>query len=421
MSVTRGVPWSLPPRLPACGAQALDVAQQGDAYAVSGPDGVLRSPGGHELVSSSLRFLDALVRDAMTLPPDADLSFHALFCLQLDADSEAPAIFADWAHGALEKDPLLLSRHPALADKAVIEGEMAVLPTEGELPDLALHTGGVVMAVRLAMSSFLERFSSGETELFNDFELYRRTALDMLRGDPAPHRAAVRLLTELHGSGPVMAHMAASGAFTPSEYANAVVCLTWRTRREADWNAFYRRLRDDAARAAEFVQLSPDGQAAPSRVRTLIAQGEGYGVEFKSTLRLNLVTGKNDPRVSHASLKTVAAYLNSAGGSLLVGVRDDGGIEGIETDEFENPDRFALHFWQLAEKALGKAATPFVSLAFEELEGRTVCLVAVRASPRPVFLREDNAEESLYIRVGPSSRKLGVREALEYVRQQFGG
>ncbi len=411
--------WSPPAPLPARGAADLDVTRQGDLYAVGGPGGVLRSPGGHELVSGSLRFLDALVRDAMTLPSGSGLSFYALFCLQLDA--ELLEDLEQWAYEALGCDPLLLSRHPALADRAMIEGEMAEPPEPVDLPELALHTGGVAMAVRLATARFLERISGGEADIFSDFELYRRTALDMLREAPASRRVAVRLLAELHGSGPVMAHMAVNGAFTPSEYANAVICLTWRQRRTDDWNAFYRMLRDDASRAAEYARLSPDGEAAPSRVRALIAQGEGYGVEFKSTLRRNLVTGKNDPRVSHASLKTVAAYLNSAGGSLLVGVRDDGSVEGIETDEFGSEDRFALHFWQLAEKGLGKAATPFVSLSFETLGGRTVCLVAVRPSPRPVFLREDNAEESLYIRVGPSSRKLGVREALEYVRQQFGG
>ncbi len=412
--------WTPPPLLPTCGAGRLDVAAHGDGYAVSGPEGMLRTPGGQAIGSPSLRFLDALVRDAMTLPDGAAVSFFALFCLQLDAAQAAPEDFADWAHEALGRDPLLRSRHPALAGRNADEGGMAELPGDGELPELALHTGGVVMAVRLATARFLERLSSGEAELFADFELYRRTALDMLREAPASRRAAVRLLAEAHGSGPLLAQMVANGGFTPAEYANAVICLTWRSRREADWSAFYHRLRDDAARAAEFAALSPDGQTAPSRVRGLIAQGEGHGVEFKSTLRRNLMTGKNDPRVSHAALKTVAAYLNSAGGALLLGVRDDGGVEGIETDGFENPDRFALHFWQLAEKALGKAVSPFVDLSFEQAGGRTVCLVAVRPSPRPVFLREDNAEESLYVRVGPSSRRLSVREALEYVRQQFG-
>lgn len=412
--------WTPPAALPACGTHDLDVVRHGEGYAVSGPGGVLCSPGGREIASPSLRFLDALVRDAMTLPSGSTVSFFALLCLQLDAVGTAPEDFAVWAHEELARDPLLRTRHPALADRDAGGNGPAELPADAVLPELALLTGGVVMAVRLATARFLERCCS-EAELFSDFELYRRTALDMLREAPASRCTAVRLLAELHGSGPLMAHMVVSGGFTPAEYANAVVSLTWKTRREPDWTAFYHRLRDDAARAAEFAALSPDGQDAPSRVRGLIAQGEGYGVEFKSTLRRNLMTGKNDPRVSHAALKTVAAYLNSAGGSLLVGVRDDGGIEGIEADEFESPDRFALHFWQLVEKALGKAATPFVSLVFEELEGRTVCLAAVRPSPRPVFLREDNAEESLYIRVGPSSRKLGVREALEYVRQQFGG
>ena len=162
-------------------------------------------------------------------------------------------------------------------------------------------------------------------------------------------------------------------------------------------------------------------EAAPVRaaLRDLIAQGEGYDLEFKSTLRWNLRAGKKDPAIEHAALKTVTAFLNSSGGTLLLGVRDDGSAEGIERDGFAVEDKFALHFWNLVKSSLGSEMSPFIRTAFEKLDGRTVCRVACAPSPRPVFLRQKGFEEAFYIRVGPGSAKLGIAEALQYIGQHF--
>ncbi len=73
----------------------------------------------------------------------------------------------------------------------------------------------------------------------------------------------------------------------------------------------------------------------------LIKQGESKTLEFKSTLRWNLVEDRKDDKViTHAALKTVAAFLNTEGGDLLLGVADDGSVVGIEVDRFESNDQF---------------------------------------------------------------------------------
>ena len=65
----------------------------------------------------------------------------------------------------------------------------------------------------------------------------------------------------------------------------------------------------------------------------LIKRGESKTLEFKSTLRWNLKENRQDDKfITHAVLKTVAAFLNTDGGDLLIGVADDGAIVGIEAD-----------------------------------------------------------------------------------------
>jgi len=81
--------------------------------------------------------------------------------------------------------------------------------------------------------------------------------------------------------------------------------------------------------------------------------------EFKGTLRVNLHTGQNDVKLEHAVLKTLAAFLNSKGGTLFVGVNDDGEVIGLENDKFLNRDKMALHLDNLIKDQLGGAGFCF--------------------------------------------------------------
>ena len=62
----------------------------------------------------------------------------------------------------------------------------------------------------------------------------------------------------------------------------------------------------------------------------LIQTGETAKLEFKSTLRWNILADRIDKEIEHSVLKTIVAYMNSEGGTLLVGVKDDGDILGTE-------------------------------------------------------------------------------------------
>ena len=89
----------------------------------------------------------------------------------------------------------------------------------------------------------------------------------------------------------------------------------------------------------------------------LIKRGESKTLEFKSTLRWNLKEDRKDDKfVTHATLKTIAAFLNTEGGDLLIGVADDGSIVGIERDQLESDDKFMRHLAQVVRNGLGDRA-----------------------------------------------------------------
>jgi len=144
--------------------------------------------------------------------------------------------------------------------------------------------------------------------------------------------------------------------------------------------------------------------------------GESDTVEFKSTLRCNLHTGKADKKMENACLKTIAAFLNSAGGVLLVGVDDDGNVLGLSNDNFINEDKQLLHFNNLIKAHLGVEYSQFIRAGMKDLNDERILLIESLPSPRPVFFSRDN-EEIFYIRAGNATQQLKPSEVLAYVEQ----
>jgi predicted HTH transcriptional regulator len=169
----------------------------------------------------------------------------------------------------------------------------------------------------------------------------------------------------------------------------------------------------------DYLMIGRNSTGPVVRYRQLIRSGESNQLEFKSTLRWDLKAGKTNQAVERASLKTIAAFLNAQGGTLLIGIRDDGSVEGIESDRFPNEDKFLLHLWTLIRTSFGRDVSPFIQTALEEADGKTICAVRCNRSLRPVFLRQPGFNEEYYIRLGPASVALDVSEALKYIHDHF--
>ncbi|MFZ0529839.1 MAG: ATP-binding protein [Propionicimonas sp.] len=164
-------------------------------------------------------------------------------------------------------------------------------------------------------------------------------------------------------------------------------------------------------------------------IADLLRAGESDRVEFKSTARVNLHTGAKDERMEQVIAKTVGAFLNADGGTLLIGVDDDGVPLGLERDfgtlKAPDVDRFELWLRDLITAAMGQNAAAQVAVEFAELAdaaGRPalVCRVSCSPSPRPVYLRPGkSASPEFWVRTGNSTRRLDVDEATEYVSHRW--
>jgi len=153
-------------------------------------------------------------------------------------------------------------------------------------------------------------------------------------------------------------------------------------------------------------------------LRLLIDAGESNKLEFKSTLRWNLKENKKDNYLSYAILKSVAAFLNTEGGTLLVGIQDDGSVLGIELDKFANEDKYLLHFSNLIQHNIGLDNSKAVFYQLVELEGKKILKVDCEPCNKPIFLTLEG-QEKFFIRSGPASKNLTISEAISYIAERF--
>lgn len=156
------------------------------------------------------------------------------------------------------------------------------------------------------------------------------------------------------------------------------------------------------------------GEMDNAEVGRRLAGGESDKVEFKSTLRTNLHSGKPDKRMENACLKTIAAFLNSEGGLLFIGVDDEGEVLDLEADRFTNEDKFLLHLNTLIANHLGAEVAQYTRTTIREIGGHRCAMVECLRAPSPVFFKREN-DEHFYVRSGPATRSLSPRELLAYV------
>lgn len=150
----------------------------------------------------------------------------------------------------------------------------------------------------------------------------------------------------------------------------------------------------------------------------IIANGESDAVEFKSTLRVNLHTRQVDGRIEHAALKTLAGFLNAEGGTLFVGIADDGAAVGLDADNFPSEDRINLHLTSIVNRNMGPVAGTQIHANFEDVQEHRVFVIRCERARTPVYLKVGD-KESFYVRTGASTTELTISQAQEYIRQHW--
>ena len=196
----------------------------------------------------------------------------------------------------------------------------------------------------------------------------------------------------------------------------------WRVERYTD---FLQARRELIARKINEYMAALIAEPEVMRERSiadLIKLGESTTLEFKSTLQWDVIQNQQNTGLRFSSLKTIAAFLNSDGGTLIIGVEDDGTVCGLQRDldlvKDKALDGFEQTLMNLISSHIGPEIARQIKIRFEELDGRHVCAVNVDKAAEPVFMEGPRGKE-FYVRLGNTTRALDAEEMHTYLRSNW--
>ncbi len=165
-------------------------------------------------------------------------------------------------------------------------------------------------------------------------------------------------------------------------------------------------------------------------VKEILKEDENRYLEFKSSARWDYRQEKTNPELEKVILKTLAAFGNTDGGILLIGVDDDKNIIGLENDfktlKKSTADYYEIHLRNILHNHMGvRYVSKNVRMQFENYDNQNiVCAIKILAANEPVFLKFKNkngqTEEKFFVRSGNSSQEIvSIAEINDYINTRF--
>ncbi len=196
----------------------------------------------------------------------------------------------------------------------------------------------------------------------------------------------------------------------------------WKVERYSDFLEARREL--IARKLNEFMAalIAEPQETQEQSISDLIALDESATLEFKSTLQWDVVHNQPNKHLRHSVIKTIAAFLNSEGGTLLIGVDDGKVISGLNQDLKllgGSLDRFEQLLNSLIADYIGPEYARFVTLHTDGVDGKQVCVVDVDKAPGPAFVNGTRGRE-FYVRLGNTTRALDPEETVRYIDTSWG-
>ena len=125
-------------------------------------------------------------------------------------------------------------------------------------------------------------------------------------------------------------------------------------------------------------------------IQTLISRGEQENIEFKSSIRWDFAKKNVNTGFQKVIAKSITGMMNNTGGTLIIGVADNGKVIGIENDlkTLRKPttDEFELVLIEFIQNNIGLEFIKHVDIEFEIFDEKEICIVSIEPSPKPVFL-----------------------------------
>jgi hypothetical protein len=163
--------------------------------------------------------------------------------------------------------------------------------------------------------------------------------------------------------------------------------------------------------------------AKPSTIE-LIEKGESNSLELKSSLRWDYSKNSVNSGLGLAVAKDISSFMNASGGTVLVGVDNNGRVLGLKNDfltferDKQNTDGFELHFMQVMRNYLGIEALQYFHVEFETVQDKIIAKIEVSPSQLPVYVKADGKTD-FYVRMGNASNPLGIDEIFRYVKSHW--
>ena len=155
----------------------------------------------------------------------------------------------------------------------------------------------------------------------------------------------------------------------------------------------------------------------------IVSRGEDYHIELKQTLRFDVRNKNVNKDLEKSVIKTIAGFLNTDGGILVIGVCDDGTPYGLENDYKDlpkkNQDGFQNHLTMLIRSYIGVVYSKYLSINFEIYKGKDVCVVYVEKSHNPVYVKNKDNTEEFFIRSNNGTQSLSMSDTQEYISSKF--
>ena len=156
-------------------------------------------------------------------------------------------------------------------------------------------------------------------------------------------------------------------------------------------------------------------------------------VEYKSSLVYDAATSEvNVEKQSRLIVTEIAAMMNTEGGKLVIGVRDDQTVAGIQNDfQYLNDDETDNFTYKLDEdgfrqKILHKLnylcsmlAGMSIHIDIKEKVGKRYCVIDIEKTERPVWVGSNQEVPALYVRQDCRLKRLKGDEITEYIYRRM--
>ncbi|MEZ4775615.1 MAG: ATP-binding protein [Bacteroidia bacterium] len=142
----------------------------------------------------------------------------------------------------------------------------------------------------------------------------------------------------------------------------------------------------------------------------IIKKGEGVTIEFKESMSK---IGKPD------IIKTICAFLNTRGGTILLGINDASRVVGIKVGSLKEIDNYKQSIIQLIRDKVGAPFTTNIHFNTEKIDNKILLRINCIPSGVPAIL-EDNGLQFFYMRSGPANIQApNIKEVISYYKKRF--